>query len=263
MITMFPSPCIWVFKTPIEATLKSIKETAFHFVDIRPDTLDAPGAADAMKSLGLKVSCVDLEGRSNGSAKGSLSLSQSLEKAYSWGARAAYIRPCCNARDLKDFGRSATDLGAKAAEKGIKLCIEHVPGSALATARGTLSFVESLNHPNVHLLLDVGHALLSKEKPWEIAEAAGPKLGYVQLNDNDGKKDRHWALLDGLLTLEDLTRLVDTLKRTGYDGTLGLQLSGKLRVLATDFSRNRNLLLRLQIGNEAKSFKEPETRRKQ
>jgi sugar phosphate isomerase/epimerase len=262
MITMFPSACIWVFPGPIEATLISIKQTAFHFVDVRPDTLDCSAAAEAMKSLGLRVSCVDLDGGGNGPGKGSISLSQGLEKAHAWGARAAYIRSCANARDLKNFEATAADLANKAAEKGIRLCIEHVPGSALSTARETLSFIQNLNHPNVFLLLDIGHTILSREKPWEIVAAAGPKLGYVQMNDNDGKKDRHWALLDGRLTCEELSKTLDALNLAKYEGTLGLQLSGKLRVLAPEFSRNRNLLLRLQIGNGPKSFREPESRRK-
>lgn len=270
-MTMFPSACTWAFSTKIDEVLRQIKETAFHYIDVQPETLDAPGAVDTVKSLGLKVSCVELEpGVSSlnskdptGSKKALEHLKRKLEKAHSVGAKVAYVRPCSKSKHLKAFGASLAELASYAAEKGVKLCIEHVPGTALATAREALSFVQQVNHPNLYLLLDVGHTLLSNEKPWDIIAAAGGRLGYVQMSDNDGKKDRHWALLDGRLTVEDLRRILEALRQVGYEGTLGLQLSKHLRVLAPGFSRNRNLLLRLQMTTEPKSMKEPETRRKQ
>src|SRR5438874_1297607 len=74
----------------------------------------------------------------------------------------------------------------------------------------------------------------------------GKRLGYVQLNDNDGKKDRHWALLDGRLTMEDLIKTLAALKKAGYGSTLGLELKPKPRIsLISDFSRNHNLILRI------------------
>jgi sugar phosphate isomerase/epimerase len=259
-MTMFPSACVWVFKSPIDVVLRQIKEAAFHYVDIRSETLDAPGAMDALKNLGLKVSCVELDDTGS-SLDGKIR--QRLDKAHSVGARYSYIRPCTSAKQLKAFSTAAADYASYAAEKGIKLCIEHVPGTALPTVKATLAFVQQVNHPNLYLLLDVGHALLSKEKPWEAVAAAGDRLGYVQMSDNDGKSDRHWALLDGRLSGEDLAKILEALMQAGYQGTLGLQLSEKLRILPADFSRNRNLLLRMQMTTEPKSFKEPESRRKQ
>lgn len=269
-MTMFPSACAWVFRTDIDAVLKQIKETAFHYIDVQPETLDAPGAVDTLKSLGLKVSCVELEpgissldGKDPTESRKALErLKQKLEKAHSVGARVAYVRPCSSRKHLKAFGAGLAELAGYAAKRGIKLCIEHVPGTALATAKEALSFVQQVNHPNLYLLLDVGHALLSNEKPWDIIAAAGDRLGYVQMSDNDGKKDRHWALLDGRLTAEDLKKALEALRQVGYEGTLGLQLSRNLRVLEAEFSRNRNLLLRLQMTAEPKSMKEPEARRK-
>lgn len=270
-MTMFPSACIWVFSIDIDAALKQIQETAFHYVDVRPETLQAQRTVDTLKNLGLKVSCVELEpGVSSLDGKGPVEsrkalehLRQNVEKAHSVEAKAAYVRPCSRGRHLQGFAAGIAELAGYAAERGVKLCVEHVPGTALPTAKEALSFIQRLNHPNLYLLLDVGHTLLSNEKPWDIVAAAGDRLGYVQMSDNDGKKDRHWALLDGRLTAEDLRRILEALTQVGYEGTLGLQLSSHLRILASDFSRNRNLLLRLQMTTEPKSMKEPEARRKQ
>jgi sugar phosphate isomerase/epimerase len=104
--------------------------------------------------------------------------------------------------------------------------------------------------------------LLSKECPWETVAAAGPRIGYVQLNDNDGRCDRHWPLTDGKLREDDVRRTITALAESGYGGTLGLELNPDRTGLVSGFSKNRNLVLRLQAAGEVKSFKEPETRRK-
>jgi sugar phosphate isomerase/epimerase len=270
-MTMFPSACAWIFSAPIDTVLRQLKESAFHYVDVRPETLDAPGALETFKTLGLKVSCVELEpgvssldGKDAAQSRKVLEqLGRKLDKAYSLEAKVAYLRPCPNRKSLDSFSAALSQLATHASERGIRLCVEHVPGTALPTAKEALLFVQKVNHPNLYLLLDVGHALLSNEAPWDVVAAAGQRLGYVQLNDNDGKKDRHWALLDGCLTLEGLSRTLEALLQAGYQGALGLQLSPRLRVLPSEFSRNRNLLLRMQMATEPKSMKEPETRRKQ
>src|SRR5262245_6070417 len=58
---LLPSACIWSEPGPIEPMLRSLKQTAFHYVDVEPTTLDAGGARELVKELGLKVSCVALD----------------------------------------------------------------------------------------------------------------------------------------------------------------------------------------------------------
>ncbi len=273
-MTMFPSACIWTCRTPVIKTLVQLKTSAFHSIDIEPRTLDAPGALELHKSLGMRVSCIALDHNApfgdslNGQGHGVLGkaveyLKQGLEQGQRLGAQAAYIRPCLNRKHLNDFRSIVTDLADFASNKGIRLCVEHFPGRALATAKDTLEFLNRINHSNVFLLLDVGHTLLSREKAWEVVATAGNRLGYVQFDDNDGKKDLHWPLLDGLLTLEDLRRTLAALQQIGYGGSLGLELNEIRPTVLAALARNRNLLLRLQATDEPKSLKEPERRRKQ
>jgi sugar phosphate isomerase/epimerase len=271
-MTMFPSACIWTCRTPIDETLRQIERTAFHYVDVEPDTLDAPAAQESLKSLGLKVSCVALDHKlPPGSAldgknamRGAMDyLKRALQKAQDLGARTTYVGSCADRRHLKAFGSAIAELAGDAAQKTIKLCIEHIPGRAISTAKEALSFLNGVNHPNAFLLLDIGHTILSKEKAWEIIPTAGDRLGYIHLNDNDGKKDRHWPLLDGRLTADELKKILEALNQAGYDSTLGLELSEIRPGVMTAFAKNRNLLLRLQAPVEPKSLKEPELRRKQ
>lgn len=266
-MSIFPSACIWSCRSPIEQALRSIKITAFHYIDVAPDTLDGPGARQIQKDLGLKVSCVELDhklpsgsswdGKDDGAFRKSVEyLKQALQKGQSLEASTAYVGSCGNQKYLKRFGVALSELAAEAAKRGMKLCLEHVPGRALSTAKETLAFLEELGHPNLYLLLDVGHTLLSKEKPVEIIEAAGKRLGYVQLNDNDGKKDRHWALLDGLLTRDELARTLRALVKIGYEGTLGLEIYEQHHVSAVSyFSKNHNLVHRLLLDIEKEKTK--------
>ena len=270
-MTFFPSACIWNFKDPLLETLVRIKQTAFHHIDVETEVISAE-VQRKIGELGLKVSCVALDhhlpygsslgGNPDRIRKGVTYLRQALEKAQGLGARFAYVAPCSDMRQIDSYRTALVELAEDAGRKGIKLCIEPVPGKALPGAREVLAFIEKAGHANLYLLLDTGHALLSREKPYEVVRAAGIRLGYVQLSDNDGKKDRHWALLDGRLKEDDLVQMLGALREIGYEGTLGLELSGKLPSLMSSLAKNRNLMMRLQAPVEVKSLQEPELRRK-
>jgi sugar phosphate isomerase/epimerase len=273
-MTMFPSACIWDYPAPMKDALKQIKETAFHYIDIEPNTLEPEEALSAYKELGLEVSCValdhklpsgcSLDGKNQASMRKAIAhMKAALQKCQALEAKAAYLGPCSDPRQLQAFGAALNELAEAAAEKNIKLCVEHVWKRALPTAKEVVSFLKKLNHRNLYLLLDIGHSLMAGEKPSAAALEAGDRLGYIQMNDNDGKNDKHWPLLDGVLTLDELAKTMDALKQVGYEGTIGLELSSKIPSLISGFSRNRNLILRLQETEEPLSLKEPETRRKQ
>jgi sugar phosphate isomerase/epimerase len=244
--------------------LEKIKVTAFHYIDVERDTLDSQ-ALERQKKLGLKVSCVALDHKlpagcswdgkeSNALRKMVDEVRQSLQISQSLEAKVGYVGCCKDRKQLKPFGEALSELASDAAARGIRLCVEHVPGKGLPGAKEALAFVEQVGHANLFLLLDVGHTLISKEKPWEIVLSAEQKLGYVQLNDNDGKKDRHWPLLDGKLTLDDLTKTLESLHKIGYQSTLGLELVEQYHTaLISSFSKNRNLVLRILQEIEKKA----------
>lgn len=272
-MTYYPSACVWPFKEPLAGVLSELKATAFHYVDIETESLDAPGVAEALKQLGLKVSCValdhhlpagsSLESGDPGTSRKALEyLGKGLERIAAVGARAAFVSPCRQQKNLKNFSSALKQLADLAASRQIRICVKHAPGSGLPTAKSALAFVNESQHTNLFLLLDSGRAILAREKAWEIIAAAGTKLGYVQLNDNDGRSERHWPLLDGRMTQADLTRILEALQQSGYVGTLGLELGHDRASIVCGLAKNRNLLLRLQMLVEPKSMKEPEARRK-
>ncbi|NWG75333.1 MAG: sugar phosphate isomerase/epimerase [Rubrivivax sp.] len=268
---LFPSACIWEFKEVIAETLVRIRQTAFHYIDVEPEIITAE-LQQKIEELGLKVSCVALDHHLPGDSaldggpqqvrNAVAYVKKSLEQSQTLGARYAYVAACSDARRLETYRAAVVELADEALKNGIKLCIEPGPGKALPDSAATLAFLEKAGHPNLHFLLDTGHALLSRAKPQDVVRAAGIRLGYVQMNDNDGRRDRHWALLDGRFKEGELAQTLEALREIGYEGTLGLELSGKLPMLMSSLAKNRNLLMRLQAPVEVKSLQEPEARRK-
>ena len=125
---------------------------------------------------------------------------------------------------LARFAEACGLLADYAAGRMVRLCVEPIPGRALPSAAAVLDWLRGADHPHLALLLDVGHCLISGEDPAAVARAAGPRLGYVHLDDNDGVGDLHWPLLTGRLTAAHLTDLATALRDTAFAGGLSLEL---------------------------------------
>ena len=123
------------------------------------------------------------------------------------------------------FAESCRALADFAAGRMVKLCVEHIPGRALSTAKATLDWLEQLAHSNLLLLLDVGHCLITEENAAELIHRAGSQLGYIHFDDNDGVGDLHWPLLTGKLTEASLRATLEAASRTGYRGPLALEFN--------------------------------------
>jgi sugar phosphate isomerase/epimerase len=153
-------------------------------------------------------------------------IERQLADAARLGATHAYVVPGRDAtpEGLARFTEACRLLADYAGRRMMRLYVEHVPGTALATAAATLDWLGRAGHANLALLLDVGHCLLSGEEPADIIRQAGPHLGYVHLDDNDGVSDLHWPLLTGRLTRAMLAAAVAVLREERYAGGLALEL---------------------------------------
>jgi sugar phosphate isomerase/epimerase len=170
-------------------------------------TLDAPMRADRVAALDT--------------------MKRHIGDAARLGATNAYIIPGldADAHGLDRFAEACALLADFAAQRMVKLCVEHIPGRALPTAAGTLAWLETIGHPNLFLLVDVGHCLISGEDPAAIVAQAASRLGYIHFDDNDGAGDLHWPLLTGRLTQESLHAVLDALPKAGYRDALALELN--------------------------------------
>lgn len=106
--------------------------------------------------------------------------------------------------------------------RDVKVCIEYKKNDPrtrclFGSAGESLSFCQSVGAPNLGITLDIGHALLSGERPAQsvaLLHRAG-KLFYVHLNDNDRQWD--WDMLPGAYHLVEFIEFLYYLKLAGYE----------------------------------------------
>lgn len=143
---------------------------------------------------------------------------------------------------LLRFGEACSLLADHAAGLRVRLCVEHVPGRALPSVAAVL---ETIGDKNLALLLDVGHCLISGEDAAAVVRRAGPRLGYVHFDDNDGVGDLHWPLLTGRLTELGLRELGSALREVGYSAALCLELNASNPDPASALREGKALIERL------------------
>ena len=248
------SCCIWALtpSSPIGAALDRVAALGFTLIDLQPHT----ASRDQVDGAGLAVSCVAL---SHGAPEDvsldntdAASVSRALTYVYSAldyaaeiGATRAYVVPNPGSdRDaLPRYARALELVADRAGEAGLRLCVEHYPGTPLATVAATLGFLREIDHPNLQLLFDIGHAQMSKEEPTAAIVAAGPLLGYLHLDDNDGEADLHLGLTDGEMTVESLGRALSAVVASPYAGPASLELHPELADPAAALRRGRALVV--------------------
>ena len=170
-----------------------------------------------------------------------------LEEAVELGASVAYVGPPSTADEesRRRYRTAVCRLADVAQNRGIRLGIEHFPGRGLPTVAATLAFIRETDHPNLHLLLDVGHCQIAGESVAEAVRAAGDRLAYVHLDDNDGHADRHFGLLQGIQTEDDVRGALDALDANGYDGPVGVETNPELDRPRTAFLDSLAVLRRI------------------
>jgi sugar phosphate isomerase/epimerase len=231
-----------VFLTSLPGPLAGAAATAarlgFTLADVVAVVERSPTDREALADAGLGVVCAAL-GRDlpAGESLDALSLSsrraaleqvkRQINDAALLGATCAYLVSPADDQGacLPAYTEVCCLLADHAASRMMRLCLEPIPGRRFHDAASMLAFLKEADHPNLGLLLDVGHCLISGEEPAEMVRQAGERLAYVHLDDNDGVGDLHWPLLTGRLTPDHLRRLKRALDETGYTGGLALELN--------------------------------------
>ena len=253
---MYLSCCVWALSAPEESVLSDMKALGFRWIDIRPEFQKSSAARTAARSLSLQVSSVaasyglpegaSLDSPDDLSRMEALSHLQGVaHQCKDLGGSAVYLVPGADGSKaaLARYAESLATAADRAADLGISIGVEHFPGTALPSAAATLEFIEAIDHPNLGLLFDIGHVQISDEDPAGVIRRAGKRLAYVHLDDNDGKGDLHWALLDGILTVETLRETFLALKDIDYNGAISLELSPQLDNPYEALQRSRQIVL--------------------
>jgi len=151
--------------------------------------------------------------------------------------------------------RSAETL-YKAAEEGKKYgvtllieAIRKVSSNLLWNSRQAVKMMDELAHSNVKLMMDTFHVWSENEDTEEVIELYGRNLRHVHMEDiSHSRLDRK---IPGQ-GVEDLTKVVSTLKEAGYDGALSVEIWGmNPEEMARDSFQFLNKLL--QEGDHASS----------
>jgi sugar phosphate isomerase/epimerase len=226
---------------PETEILKDIARLGFTTIDIRPSFQKSEEAKLTLNELGLDVSCVAL---SHGAPKvsnfDSMEVNRinpiiqhtnaGLDHASTIGASFIYVVPGNEVDDQtrSNYADQLVSLAERGQNSGVKVCIEHFPNTLLPTVSATIDFIKEVDHPNLYLLFDIGHAQINKEDPAKVIPMAGDRLGYVHLDDNDGFRDLHLALTDGVQTQESLADFLGVLADIHYDGPMSLEIHAGL-----------------------------------
>ena len=248
--------CIWALSESETDALRQIHEIGFDTIDIQPTHQRSQESRLLAQELGLSVSCIGASfGMPEGAALDHAGQSEgqraidhviaAIEHGSDIGAETVYIIPGLDtgSEAIDRYRRSVARLAEAAAEREIKLAIEHFPGTALPTALDTLAFIRQVEHDNLYLLYDSGHIQMSGEEPAAVIANAGDRLGYMHFDDNDGMKDLHWSLLEGVMTDESLVATLRALDAVGYQGALSLELNPSLANPKRALQESRDALL--------------------
>ncbi len=249
---MYLSCCTWALSNPVETALTQLAASGFSWIDTRPHVLDLQTTP---LPHGLRSSCVaasfglepgdDLASDDPAAAQRAAAfVAAALDYTAASGAATAYLVPGkeADAGTLKRYADALAPLAAYAAQLQVRLCLEHFPGTILPTVAATLDLIDQIGHDNLYLLFDIGHAQIANEEPTAALEAAGPRLGYVHLDDNDGQGDLHLGLLEGVLTLETLRHTLKTLADLDYDSGVSLEFNSNLPDPLGSLRRSRALV---------------------
>lgn len=253
------SCCLWGLSERPGATesdnMEQLAHLGFEAIDICPSMQKSAQAKTKLKELKLQVGCISI---SHEAPAGSTfdtddeeqrnplirHTTAAINHASETGAVYTYVVPGSFQNDSTygNYAEHYAQLAEHAQSQGVKLGIEHFPGTAFPSVLSTLDFIKDVDHPNLYLLFDIGHAQISNEDPAKVLPLAGDRLRYVHLDDNDGQYDLHLALTDGVQTGKSLAELFSVLKDIGYDGFVSLEMHPQLPDPLAAIRRSKELI---------------------
>jgi len=171
-----------------------------------------------------------------------------IREAQGLGIPDVYLAPPAtpDAPAIAAYRESALTLADEARRAGIRLGIEHFPGRGLPTVRATLDFITVCGHDNLYLLLDVGHNQIAGESVAESMQAAGDRLQYVHVNDNDAQSDLHLGLLEGVQDEIWVSAALRAVVESPYDGPVSVEVNMALDDPRTSAAGSLSIVRRLE-----------------
>ena len=127
-----------------------------------------------------------------------------------------------------EFFRRVCD---EAGKRDIIVCLENMPmvGFGIARPREIYEFIKDMNHPNMKMCLDTGHATFFKDVDLvsDILKY-GDVIKTLHIHDNKGVLDDHTYPYFGDIDWDGIAK---SLKAVGYDGVFNLETDNPSRKL--------------------------------
>lgn len=110
-----------------------------------------------------------------------------------------------------------------ASSNGLQFAMEMRAGDFISSVDGIISIFNDCEVDNIGMVYDVAHAHAINEYLDLGIYKLGKYLKLVHLSDNDGTRPYHYQPGKGNI---DFKNIIDTLKKTGYDGYVVIDISG-------------------------------------
>jgi len=246
---------------PLPAAIDTLVGLGFDWIDV-PPTAARSAVRERIQSHNVKIACVgleremprpfDLASLDRAARRAAVDyFCSAIEATAELAAPVGYITPPQETDDAikAAWCASLVELGDYAQRCGVEVAVEHFPQRLVPTGAATLSLLAELDHPALKLLVDIGHCLISNERPEELIAAAGRRFAYIHFDDNDGRSDLHWPLLTGKLTEQQLLQTIAALQACGYDRGLCLELNPDQDTPVDNLQQGKLVLEKLLAAN--------------
>lgn len=246
--------CLWGLPDDPAVATAFASDAGFQSVDVRPGYNKLPDAERTLPVTCMAVAHLMPDGALlDATSEPARQLAvdhvlSGIREAQDLGIPDVYLAPPAtpDAPAVAAYRESALTLADAARRAGIRLGIEHFPGRGLPTVRATLDFITTCGHDNLYMLLDVGHNQIAGESVAESIQAAGDRLQYVHVNDNDAQSDLHLGLLEGVQDEAWVSDALRAVVESPYDGPVSVEVNMALDDPRTSAASSLAIVRRLE-----------------
>ena len=246
--------CLWGLPDDPGAATAFAADAGFQSVDVRPGYGSLHASERTLPVTCMAVAHLMPEGAMlDATSEPSRQLAVDHVRAGIFEARTlgipdVYLAPPAtpDAPAIAAYRESTLTLADEARRAGVRLGIEHFPGRGLPTVRQTLDFIACCGHDNLYLLLDVGHNQIAGESVADSIQAAGDRLQYVHVNDNDAQSDLHLGLLEGVQDEAWVSDVLRAVVEAPYDGPVSVEVNMVLDDPRTSAASSLSIVRRLE-----------------
>ena len=246
--------CLWGLPEDPAVATAFAAEAGFQSVDVRPGYSKLPDSERTLPVTCMAVAHLMPDGAlldaiSKSARKAAVDhVRAGILEAQSLDIPDVYLAPPAtpDAEALAAYRESALTLADEAKRAGIRLGIEHFPGRGLPTVRETLDFITACGHDNLYMVLDIGHNQIAGESVAGSIQAAGDRLQYVHVNDNDAQSDLHLGLLEGVQDEAWVSDALRAVVESDYDGPVSVEVNMALDDPRTSAVSSLSIIRRLE-----------------